>query len=590
MAVPAFPVNFAAVRSAAAIAAAEEAYQVRDWERSRAWARAAIYGDPRDPRAYKILGNALQSLGDLAAATAAYRRAIALDPQFAAAWANLGSVAAQQGEPATAIAHWQTALDHDPGLVALYMPLGAAWAQQGEPDRAKTCYERAIAAGSPEAITVKAWLGLGILAAQQHDYPQAKRAYERATALDPANAQGWLGLGQAWFYAEDYGQAIASYLRGLSLDPSAKQGWSNLGTCYFHQLDLDRAAACYERALAIDPEFGDAHWARANLWLLQGDYGRGLPEFEWRWRSVLPSRSLGGQVWRGEPLQGETLLVYTQCGLGDLLQFARYLPLAAQRGARVIVEVPPPMVRLTAAIPGVVQVIPKGDRLPDTDYHIACMSLPHRMTTSLETIPTAIPYLSATASDWRPEFTAAIAPDRPRLRVGIAWASGYQAIIDGERDYRTRSSDVRSFVKYLAQPGVQLHSLQVGHNGGDLEALPGFGSDRPLVHDWRDHLHDLADTAALIAALDLVICVDTSVAHLAGALGKPTWLLVPWLPNWRWLLDRADSPWYPTMRLFRQPRPGDWDAVLSEVATALQQFTRGRQSNSARIATVFLDA
>ncbi len=584
MTVPAFPVNPAAVRSPAeAIAAAEAAYQAGDWGRSLDWARVAIYRDPRDPRAYKILGNALQSRGDLAAATLAYRRAITLDPQFAAAWANLGSLAAKQGDRTTAIAHWQTALDHDPHLVALYIPLGAAWAEQGEPERAQACYEGAIAQGATGAIAVKAWLGLGILAAQRHDYAAAKHAYGQVTALDPENATGWLGLGQAWFYAEDYDQAIAAYLRGLALDPSAKQGWSNLGTCYFHQLDLDRAAACYERALAIDPEFGDAHWARANLWLLQGDYGRGLPEFEWRWRSVLPRRSLGGQLWRGEPLQGETLLVYTQCGLGDLLQFARYLPLVAQRGARVIVEVPPPMVRLTAAIPGVAQVIPKGDRLPGYAYHIACMSLPHLMTTSLDTIPTAIPYLSATASDWRPDLSTgiptAIAPDRPRLQVGIAWASGYQAIVDGERDYRTRSSDVQSFVKYLALPGVQLHSLQVGHNGGDLEALPGFGGDRPLVHDWRNHLHDLADTAALIAALDLVICVDTSVAHLAGALGKPTWLLVPWLPNWRWLLDRTDSPWYPTMRLFRQPRPGDWDTVLADVANALQRFIRGGQSH-----------
>jgi tetratricopeptide (TPR) repeat protein len=328
--------------------------------------------------------------------------------------------------------------------------------------------------------------------------------------------------------------------------------------------NYEEALAAYRQAIAIAPHFAEAHRDEGLLLLLLGRFGEGWTKYEWRWRaSTVGAHPIKGPRWNGELLAGRTILLQAEQGVGDTLQFLRYGPLVAQRCGNVILQLPPSMARLCGdAISAAARVVSFDEALPAFDYHAPLLSLPRIFATTLDTVPARIPYLRAPprcAEGWQREFA-----DIGGMRVGIAWAGNP----DHENDHN-RSIPFGHLLPLFAGCQARFYSLQVGERSADLRAAADLG-----VADLSERLTDFGETAGAIEALDLVITVDTAVAHLAGALGKPVWLLLPSVPDWRWLLVREDSPWYPDMRLFRQVRRGDWAEVVARVAHELELIAR----------------
>lgn len=355
-------------------------------------------------------------------------------------------------------------------------------------------------------------------------------------------------------------EAIADYDRVIAAHPAFAPAHSLKGVALAALNRHREAIGAYSKAEHLDPNLAAAKFNRALSELVLGDFESGWRDFEWRWGgsdTQIPKRTFAKPQWLGEEPRGKTLLLHAEQGLGDAIQFSRYVPLLVERGASVIVEVQKPLVDLLSALPA--RVIAMGDSVPPFDYHAPVMSLPLAFGTRLETIPANVPYLRAPAGHverWAKRLGHA---NRPR--AGLAW-SGSPTL----RNDRNRTIPLAK-LSPLRDPQWQFASLQKELRDTDRVALE---AGAPI--EWLgDELADFRDTAAVIELMDLVVTVDTAVAHLAGAMGKPTWLLLPFSPDWRWMLERKDSPWYPTMRLFRQARPGDWDGVLNIVRDQLSE-------------------
>ena len=336
------------------------------------------------------------------------------------------------------------------------------------------------------------------------------------------------------------------------------------------QGNLDEALASYREALRLKPDYADAHFNRSLPLLVQGRFEEGWAEYEWRWRSEVflvqghARPALAKREWDGSPLQGRTILLHVEQGLGDTIQFARYASLLKQQGAgQVLLACPPELQRLMRRCRDIDQIVTETP-FPDFDVGVFLLSLPHLLgTTSIERIPADIPYIDCDP-EWVESWEARLASlegQRPALRVGIAWQGN-----PGHKTDRWRSVALEQFAPLAELPGVRLVSLQKGLGREQLDKLPG------LAIDLGAELTDLADTAAVVSCLDLVITVDTALAHLAGAMGKPVWVILPVVPDWRWLLQREDSPWYPSMRLFRQAARGQWNEVFGRIKTMLADF------------------
>jgi hypothetical protein len=320
---------------------------------------------------------------------------------------------------------------------------------------------------------------------------------------------------------------------------------------------LEEAVAWYDRALALEPDYADAHVAKAINLLLRGDYASGWRSYEWRWRMEGFSslkRNFPQPQWRGEPLNGRRILLHGEQGVGDCLQFLRYVPRVQAAGGVVILEIQPRLKRICALLPGVAELIALGEPVPEVDLHCPLMSLPLACGTDLQSIPGEVPYLSVPRE--AQEKARSLAWPTDRLRVGLAWAGSEKHLKD-----RFRSLPFAMLAPLLALEDVHFFSLQLGTAAKELLA------EDARITDLAPETVDMADTAAQIAQLDLVISVDTSVAHITGALGKPVWVLLAHCADWRWLTDREDSPWYPTARLFRQRVAGDWGEVIGRVGT-----------------------
>jgi tetratricopeptide (TPR) repeat protein len=371
--------------------------------------------------------------------------------------------------------------------------------------------------------------------------------------------------------------AAASLDDAIAINPGPAPYHSALGNALRELGRPGEAIASYRKAIALAPDLIDAHYNIATTLLAEGDLQAGWTEFEWRWKTVYMAgsqRTFKQAQWTGEPARGQTLLIYAEQGFGDSLQFCRYATLAAKRGLRVILEVQAPLVRLLRTLPGVDQVMALGEPLPDFDVHCPMMSLPLAFATTVETIPGSAAYLRADPMQVAVWQTRLDGMPQRGPRIGLVWAGSAMLTAD-----RRRSINPEKLAPLFRLSGFHFFSVQKSG-----QAAP---SDFPLT-DYMDEMDDFADTAALIANLDLVISVDTAVAHLAAALGKPVWLLDRFDHDWRWLTGRRDSPWYPTLRLYRQPQRGDWDAVLAEVLHDLDALPRGpRQTRpAARVRTV----
>jgi hypothetical protein len=358
---------------------------------------------------------------------------------------------------------------------------------------------------------------------------------------------------------------LASYDRAVSLRPHYADAHNNRGQSLRDVKRYEEALASYDAALAVQPGHVMAHCNSAAVRLLLGDFKRGWSDYEWRWKKasvVRSNRNFPQPQWRGEDIAGKTILLHSEQGFGDTIQFCRYVPLVVARSAQVVFEVQAQLHALMAGIPGAAQVVARGSPLPAFDVHCPMLSLPLAFGTELGTIPAERAYLSVPeekARNWRMRLAA-----ERRCLVGLAWSGSR-----GHEEDRKRSIALDTLLPLLDSDAT-IVSLQKDVRSADAAVL----NARSDILHFGDEWHDFSDTAALISQLDLVISVDTSVAHLAAALGKPTWLLLPEVPDFRWLLGREDSPWYPAMRLFRQDEHRDWESVIARVRDALCAFTR----------------
>jgi len=441
----------------------------------------------------------------------------------------------------------------DPASHEAYNNLGTIFASLGDEKTALIFFE-AAATLNPDAADIQSNLGNLYLKSEQVEV--AIERYTRAIALAPEVATYYNHLGKALIVAERYLDAEATIRRALTLRPDYPEAYLNLGFLALEQLQIEKAEEHYRKAILLDPDLAMAHTLLGQMLLLQGKLAEGWAEQEWRWRwkeFPSPKRRFPQPQWRGEAIAGARIFLHAEQGFGDTLQMLRYVPLVAARGAIVVLEVHPELNRLAESIKAVSHLMVRGDSIPEFDWHCPLMSLPLAFGTTLETIPANIPYLYPS-----PPLTPVLAHPSHTLKVGLVWAGNPRNLRD-----RKRSLQLAALAPIFAVEHVSLYSLQRGAASADSEAasLP-FAASLAQTGDF-------AETAAALSSLDLILTVDTAVAHLAGALGKPVWILLPRVPSWRWLLDREDSPWYPTARLFRQSVAGDWTPVMQSVSAAL---------------------
>ena len=521
--------------------------------------RQALKLSPDAAKILNNLGNALREQGKLDEAVACYRRALQRMPDYVLAHNNLGVVLGEMGNTDEAVACYRRTLELTPNFADALSNLGNALREQGNLEQAVACHRRALEL-KPNYAEVHHNLGLAFR--DQGKLDEAVACYRRALELKPDHPKVLSSLGGALDNQGRPDEAVACYRRALELKPDFAAAHNNLGNALKHQGNLEEAAACYRRALELKPDYADAHLNQSLCSLLTGDFQRGWAEYRWRWDiKQCPRRDFSQALWDAQSLAGRTILLHAEQGLGDTIQFVRYAPLVKQAGAKVLVECQRPLVRLLTNCRGVDALIARGDDLPRFDLHAPLLSLPGIFHTSLETIPAAAAYLFADRESIK-RWQGELRPIRA-FKIGIAWRGSPTHPYD-----HARSIPLSRFEPLARLPGVHLVSLQKGAGAEELQET----RDRFPMTEVGSRLDDFMDTAAVLANLDLVITCDSAVAHLAGSLGRPVWVALPFVPDWRWLLDRNDSPWYPTMRLFRQDRRGDWQGVFQRIEVALGQY------------------
>lgn len=615
--------------SSSGFAAALDAHAAGRLDEAQQRYRELLAHDPAHADALHYSGVAHHQLGDHAGALALMDRALALAPADAICWSNRSLAARALGRGHEAIHNLREALRLDPAFADAHNNLGLALRENGETEAALAHFRAALTLNAHNA---NAHANLASTLVKLGRLDDALAAYRAALALAPNDAALHFNLGNALSARGDHAAAIESFRRATQLAPNYAHAWINLGTalgnvgafheteaCYREAVKLDPSATnlvClgaalgalgrndeeepfYRRALELDPGNADARQNLVWLKLKRGEYREGWAEYAKRWRAqdYAPFDVEGIPEWRGEPLEGKRLLLVHEQGFGDQLQFVRYASVLSALGATVDACMPPPMLRLAQSVPGVRRAW-SGKPEGAYDYWVYVMSVPACVGTELRTIPAEVPYLFAPRAEldaWRPRVQAAMRASlipagksaTPKTRkpaghrlIGLCWAGNA-----GFYNDRNRSVALEALRPALETPNTSWFSLQKGDAArAQIEAVtqalePGF-----VVHDFTAELHDFADTAALIMQLDLVIAVDTAVAHLASALGKPVWVLVPANGEWRWLEKRADSPWYPTARLFRQREVGDWSEAVAELRDALAEKPKRARAAKATVA------
>jgi Flp pilus assembly protein TadD len=514
---------------------------------------------PEHPEALYNLGNALMGKGHADQAAMSYRQALQIRPNYAEANVNLGAALAELKQYEEAIAAYRQALQHKPGIPEIHNNLGAALMKLERYEEALTAIRHALELKPDYA---EAHNNLATLLAANRQFEEAIVAFCRAIDLKPLYPSAHCNLGNALREIGRTDEAIAACHRALELDPNSSEAYNNLGSVLLEMGRLDEAESGFCRALELAPGFDDARVNHAMLLLLRGDEERGWPLYEARLHlTPSPRRDFAQPMWDGGPLQGQRVLIHAEQGLGDAIHFIRYAPLVAGRGGEVVVECRSPLVELFRTVKGVREVVADSDPLPPFDVHVPMLSLPLLFQTGRATMPKDVPYLLVDPAR-RDVWKKRLGENRPRLRIGLCWAGNPL-----NRRNRTRNVSLERLRPLLEVKGIDFFNLQL--NSSTDESTPSLA--KTGIIDHTKEIRDFADTAALMAELDLIITVDTAVAHLAGALGRPVWTLLPLIPDWRWGLEGTDTPWYPTMQLFRQTTAGDWDSVVERVADALNE-------------------
>jgi Flp pilus assembly protein TadD len=490
--------------------------------------------------------------GELDQARELYERVLEADPRHAQARHLLGVIAHQAGRHDAAIAHIEQAIALDAGNAGFHNNLGLAYQAAGNPQAAVASLSRAVRL---QPAYAPAHNNLGISLRELGRLEEAVACYRLALRLQPDFAKALNNLGNALRELDRLDEAAACLQQAIRLAPGYAEAHYNLGLLLADQGQVQAALACQEEAIRLDPDYANAHYNRALCWLTLGDFTAGWPEYEWRSRCKRFPVSTGpAPPWDGADLAGKTILLHAEQGLGDSLHFIRYAGLVKRPDATVLLECPDALTLLLARCKGIDRTVQSGE-LRTCDYRVPLPSLPGLFAT----IPASIPYLfndSGIVGRWRRELST-----MPGLRVGIVW----QGEPGNPRD-RHRSVPLGRLGPLADLRGVRLFSLQKGP-GAEQRSAVGF----PIV-DLGSRFDTFADTAAAVVNLDLVVTVDTAVAHLAGALGVPVWVALPNAADWRWQLEREDSVWYPSMRLFRQSRRGDWEAVFGRMAAELARM------------------
>jgi Flp pilus assembly protein TadD len=537
--------------------------------------RRALKEEPDFADVHSNLSNLLRVARRFAEAEAGYRRALAIQPEHAEARNNLGVLLQELGRLPEAEATYRQAIATRPNHANAHNNLGNLLRVTQRFTEAEAAYRQTLAIRPDHA---EAHNNLGVLLQEMKRLPEAEAAYRQALAIQPGYVEAHNHLGYLLQASDRFGEAEVAYQRALAIQPNHAEANFNLGYLLRKVNRFDEAEASYRRALATKPDYAEARWSLGLLLLYTGRWSEGWPLYEARYDEANTSKghvikpALAYPQWRGESLQGRSILVHWEQGLGDQIQFVRYLPLLKSMGARHVTLICSPRLRsLFESVDGADVVLAADDiaTAPAHDYWALLLSLPMQLATTVQTTPASIPYLQPTADRlraWAPRLPSA------GLRVGLVWKGGTAYAND-----RNRSLPSLTVLAPLWDvPGVSFVSLQKGQ-GEQEGANPPPG--QPLTHLGSD-VEGFADDAAIIAQLDVVIAVDTAIGHLAGALGKPCWILLPSIDtDWRWLDGRTDSPWYPgTVRLFRQSQPGDWGPTIRKVAEALRDVCQDRAS------------
>ena len=567
-------------------------YQQGNTDSAIEYIRQSIQLDPSEAYAYFILGNIFREKGNNEEAIANYQKAIEINPNLDDAYYNLGIVFKESGRLDEAISCYRKAVQINPNHSDTYNNLGLALHANGQLEEAKYSYEQSIKIDPDYAY---AYYNLGNVFLEKKQPGEAIAHFQKAIQLNPDLIDAYNNLGNALKEKGLLNEAIAVYKKTLEINPNRADTYYNMGIIFKESGQADEAITCYRKAIQINPGHADAYnnlglslrdkgsieeaihsfkealhiksdnavtrWNLSTALLLSGNFEQGWKEYEWRLKvKEFPNRIISHPLWDGSDIAGRTILLQAEQGFGDTIQFIRYASLVAQRGAKVIVSCQNELTSLLKKVEGVHQVVGYREQIPRFDIYYPLLSLPFIFHTTLESIPAQVPYIKADLSlvqQWRSKIQDQIF----QCKIGLVWAGREQ-----------HSCALELFLSLSKLDGITFYSLQKGVAAAQAKnATEGM-----MLVDYMEDIHDFSDTAAIIENLDLIISVDTAVAHLAGALGKPVWTLLPFVPDWRWLLNRDDSPWYPTMRLFRQPALGDWESVIGRVSHDLQKMMETR--------------
>ncbi len=570
---------------------------------AKAWIRRALAVNATHAMYRNSLGEALRALNQPDEACREYRRALVLNPSYWEAFANLMKQASSEAAPSPLVERlwrlrvpsaseliavadarllkhqlnearsaYRTAIMVDPASVPAYVNIGAVASRSKNYPDAATAYRRALKLSREHA---GAWNNLASVVWEMNDGPAATRLCRLSIVLKPDHPDPYANLGYVLRSQAqdrtDFATAERNCTRALRIHPSHVSALNNLGIIHLDLGNLVQAEDLFRRTLAAEPKHPDARFNLSLALLKAGQLKEAWEHYEARWETgQLPPVAPIGRPWRGEPLEGATIVLHAEQGHGDTLHFVRYAPLVAERGGRVVLVVQPALKRLVAQMPHVAAVHGLSEAFPAPDFLCSLMSLPRIFGTELDTIPSALPYLFPPA-DCIAKWLGQPLPGGG-LRVGLVWSGDPRpGLLRANLTDRRRSMTLRDFEPLARIPNLHLVNLQMGAPAAQLDT-PALAL---TLSNPMGAVEDFADTAALILRLDLVITVDTSVAHLAGALGKPVWVLSRYDGCWRWLQNRTDTPWYPTMRLFHQTEAGNWSEVVECVARELAILTSG---------------
>jgi tetratricopeptide (TPR) repeat protein len=512
--------------------------------------------------ALHLLGTVKAHAGQMGEALRLITAATRINPRISEAWVNLANVMHALKRDVDALGCLDKALALKPDDMQALQNRGSALLTLERPQDALACFDEVV---QRMPANGEALLNRGVAKATLALSAQALEDFDAALRLMPGHPNAHYNRGNALLALERPAEALDDFDRTLAAIPGHARAWNNRGRSLQMLNRHAEAVASFDKAIAAQKDYADAHFNRALSLLTLGELGRGFVDYEWRWkRSGMTDRRRGYNrpLWLGEfPLGAKTILLHAEQGLGDSIQFARYAPLLARAGAKVVLEVQSELKTLLSNLDGIVSCHARGETLPAYDVHCPLGSLPLALKTAPATVPADIPYLRADAqrlAQWRPKIDAL-----PGKRVALAWAGQASHAND-----RNRSIDPRLLEPLLALDGFSFVSIQRELRGDDAEWL----ARQPKIAHLGADLTDMADTAAVATLVDLVIAVDTSVVHLAGALGRPVWVMLPFTPDWRWTLTNETSPWYPQARLFRQPALSDWPSVVAHLRDTLAKF------------------